>query len=98
MVEEYKYLGIFIDNSLNWAKNTAVLYRKGMSRLFFHRRLRSFNVCKEIMLMFYGVACLGSRLKVADVNRLNKFIRGTGSVLSLRLETLEMVLEKKMLS
>ena len=29
IVEDYKYLGVHIDNKLDWAKKTETLYRKG---------------------------------------------------------------------
>ena len=44
IVEHYKYLGVYTDNKLDWIKNTEVLYKKGQSRLYFLRRLRSFNM------------------------------------------------------
>ncbi|KAI3365706.1 hypothetical protein L3Q82_010151, partial [Scortum barcoo] len=40
-VEDYKYLGVVIDNRLDWKSNTEAVYKKGMSRLYF---LRSFNM------------------------------------------------------
>ena len=52
IVEHYKYLGVFIDNKLDWTKNTEVLYKKGQSRLYFLRRLRSFNICRTMLRMF----------------------------------------------
>ena len=33
-VEDYKYLGVVIDNRLDWKSNTEAAYKKGMSRLF----------------------------------------------------------------
>lgn len=44
-VQDYKYLGVHIDNKLVWAKNTDALYKKGQSCLYFLRRLASFNIC-----------------------------------------------------
>lgn len=41
IVEDYKYLGVHADNKLDWGKNTDALYRKGRSRLYFLRQLRS---------------------------------------------------------
>ena len=29
IVQDYKYMGVHIDNKLDWAKNTDILYRKG---------------------------------------------------------------------
>ncbi|KAI3351544.1 hypothetical protein L3Q82_020227 [Scortum barcoo] len=85
IVDSYKYLGVHLDNKLDWTINTDAIYKKGQSCLFFLRRLRSFNVCRTMLQMFYhsvvssvifyAVVCWGSRLKTADTNRLNKLIR-----------------------
>ena len=53
MVEEYRYLGVNIDNRLNWKINSTAVYKKGMSRLYFLRKMRSFNVCSRMLEMFY---------------------------------------------
>ncbi|XP_062868152.1 phospholipid-transporting ATPase IC [Trichomycterus rosablanca] len=107
-VEDYKYLGVYIDNKLDWSKNTETLYRKGQSRLYFLRRLRSFNICRTMLKIFYesvvasailyAVACWGSRLKVADANRLNKLIRKASDVVGVELDSLTTVSERRMLS
>lgn len=106
-VEEYKYLGVHIDNKLDWARNTDALFKKGQSRLYFLRRLRSFNICRTMLRMFYesvvssailfALVCWGSRLKVADSNRLNKVIRKAGDVIGVKLDSLESVMERRML-
>lgn len=54
-VSTYKYLGLHLDNKLDWSANTDVLYKKGQSRLYFLRRLGSFNVCSRFLLMFLSV-------------------------------------------
>lgn len=51
------------------AKNTDALYKK--SHLYVLTHLRSFNICKTVLQMFYAV-CQGSRLRVKDANRLIK--------------------------
>ncbi|XP_049911756.1 uncharacterized protein LOC126397200 [Epinephelus moara] len=108
IVEHYKYLGVFIDNKLDWTKNTEVLYKKGQSRLYFLRRLRSFNICRTMLRMFYesvvasailfAVVCWGSRLRVADANRLNKLIRKASDVVGVELDPLTAVSDRRMLS
>ncbi len=108
IVEDYKYLGLYIDNELEWAKNTDALYRKGQSRLYFLRRLRSFNICRTMLRMFYesvvasailyAVVCWGSRLRVADTNRLNRLIRKASDVVGVKLDSLTEVSERRMLS
>ncbi|KAI3355744.1 hypothetical protein L3Q82_004212 [Scortum barcoo] len=52
-VEDYKYLGVVIDNRLDCKSNTEAVYKKGMSRLYFLRRLRSFNVGSRMLEIFY---------------------------------------------
>ncbi|KAI3371908.1 hypothetical protein L3Q82_006781 [Scortum barcoo] len=71
------------------------------------RRLRSFNVCRTMLqifyhsvvssIIFYAVVCWGSRLKTADTNRVNKLIRRAGSVLGVELESVVEVSERRML-
>ena len=53
VVYKYKYLGVHIDNKLDWTKNTKAEFKKGQSRLYFLRRLRSFNICRTMLQMFY---------------------------------------------
>ena len=107
-VEEYKYLGVYFINKLDWTRNTETVYKKGHSGLFFLRRLRSFNICWMMLRMFYesvvasaiffAVTCWSSGLKVADNNRLNKLIRRTGDVVGEELDTLTTVAERRMLT
>ena len=107
-MENCKYLGVHIDNKLDWAKNTETLYRKGQSCLYFLRRLRSFNICQTMLRIFYesvvasailyAVACWGSRLRVADANRLNKLIGKASDVVGTERDSLTVVSERKMLT
>ena len=53
VVQSYRYLGVHLDSKLDWSVNTDAVYRKGQSRLFFLRRLRSFDICGEMLHMFY---------------------------------------------
>ncbi len=53
MVTEYKYLGTYIDKDLKWNTNTQKLVSKANQRVFFIRKLKSFNVCNEILFLFY---------------------------------------------
>ena len=52
-VLSFKYLGLWLDNKLNWASSTDHLYRKALSRRYFLYRLRSFNICRKLLWMFY---------------------------------------------
>jgi len=108
VVSEYKYLGVHLDSKLDWSVIAASIYRKTQSRLYFLRRLRSFNICSTMMWMFYesvvtssifcAVVCWGSNMKVADSNTLDKLIRRAGSILGEELDPLLVVAERRMLS
>ncbi|KAI3360343.1 hypothetical protein L3Q82_014660 [Scortum barcoo] len=68
-VEDYKYLGVVIDNRLDWKSNhTEAVYKKGMSRLYFLRRLRSFNVgsrmSKRTTVISFGFC--GTKIMILD--------------------------------
>ena len=63
-------------NKLDWSANVDAIYKKGQSQLYFLRRLRSFNVCKKLLRMFYqsvvasvlfyAVVCWGGSIKKRD--------------------------------
>ena len=53
LVQSYKYLGVHLDNKLDWSGNTGAVYKKGQSRLYFLRRLRSFNVRGPMLNAFH---------------------------------------------
>ena len=105
IVDRYKYLGVHINNKLDWKHNTEALYRKGQSRLFFLRRLRSFNVRSELLRLFYqsvvasalffAVACWGGNAGATGAAKLNKLVKKAGSVVGGSLETLEEVAEQR---
>ncbi|KAI3355656.1 hypothetical protein L3Q82_004249 [Scortum barcoo] len=52
-VDSYRYLGLWLDNKLDWTTHTSHLYGKTESRMYFLRRLRSFNICSKLLQMFY---------------------------------------------
>ena len=80
--------------------------KKGQSRLYFLRRLRSFNVCSKMLCMFYqsvvasaiffAAISWGSGIRACDSKKINKLIRRAGSVLGTAVESLEVVMERRM--
>lgn len=52
-VTSYKYLGVVLDNKLDWSENTTFLHKKSQTRMYFLRRLASFNICTKLLNMFY---------------------------------------------
>ena len=106
----YKYLGVQLDDKLERTANTNALFRKAQSRLYFLRRLASFNVCKEMLRMFYRsvvesalfyvMACWGGgggSIKKKDASRLNKLVRKAGSIVGTELESMTSMAERRAL-
>ncbi|TWW78779.1 hypothetical protein D4764_11G0009000 [Takifugu flavidus] len=110
IVSSYRFLGVHLDNKLEWSTNTDAVYKKAMSRLYFLRRLRSFSVCSRMLHMFYQsvmastiffaavvqALCWGTGIKAKDANRLNKLIKKAGSVVGCRLDNLDEVVRDRM--
>ena len=53
IVSKYKYLGIMIDNKLNWEEQSRDVLAKGHMRLHYLRKLKSFRVERPILKLFY---------------------------------------------
>ena len=90
-VQNYKYLGITIDNQLKWTENTDTVVKKVNSRLYCLKKLRSFEVSKKVLQMFYssvivsvltfGASCWGGQLNGRDTDRIEKTIKKAGSTI-----------------
>ncbi|KAI4874531.1 hypothetical protein NFI96_008029 [Prochilodus magdalenae] len=46
-----RYLGVHLDERLDWSVNTDIVYKKAQSRLYFLRRLGSFRICQKLLLI-----------------------------------------------
>ncbi|MDG2555482.1 DUF1891 domain-containing protein, partial [Vibrio parahaemolyticus] len=53
-VQQYKYLGTILDDKLNFDVNTDAVCKKANQRLFFLRKLKSFNVDRTTIKLFYS--------------------------------------------
>ena len=52
-VDDYKYLGVFLDTNLNFQKHVLTTLSKCQQRMYFLRKLREFNVTTDVKLFFY---------------------------------------------
>lgn len=94
IVDSYKFLGVHINNRLDWKNNTDAVYRKGQSCMYFLWRLISFNVCSRLLPTFYhfimastqffAVMCWGGGTKDRKWRRVNKLVRKASTVMGLR--------------
>lgn len=88
--------------------NTEAVYKKGMSRLYFLRKLRYFNMCSKMLeilyqsvvasALYFAVVCWGSSIGAGETNRLNKLIKKAGSVIGCKQDSLEAVVERRILN
>ncbi|XP_051808801.1 HIG1 domain family member 1A, mitochondrial isoform X1 [Acanthochromis polyacanthus] len=107
-VDSFKYLGVHLNNKLDWSHNTDALYKKGQSRLHLLRRLRSFGVCRPLLRTFYdpvvasaflyAVVCWAPGSTERDMKRLNKLTKRASSVLGCPLDSVMDVGERRMLT
>lgn len=106
VVPTYKYLGVHLDHKLDWTVQANAAYKKGQSRLFFLRRLRSFDVCNEMLALFYqsvvasavffAVVCWGLSISQRDRNRLDKLVSKCVSVMGRKTDSVGQLVEKSM--
>ncbi|CAL9684750.1 unnamed protein product [Knipowitschia caucasica] len=107
-VDSYKYLGVHLNHKLDWTHNTDALFKKGQSRLYLLRRLRSFGAQGPLLKTFYdsvvasailyGVVCWNSSITERDRKKLDKVIRKSSSVLGCSLDTVQQVGDRRVLS
>ena len=108
MVANHRYLGVQLDSELDWKSHMEAVYKKGQSRLFFLRRLRSFNICQPLLCtvyhtvvasaLFFAVACWGEGACTADKKRLDKLIRKASSVVGAEQLKVQQVAEARILN
>ena len=107
-VESFKYLGVQVNNKLDWTHNTDTLYKKGQSHLHLLRRLRAFGVSRPLLKIFYdsvvasallyAVVCWAPGSTERDRKRLNKLVRMATPAPGCALNSVEEVTERRMLS
>ncbi|TWW71601.1 RNA-directed DNA polymerase from mobile element jockey [Takifugu flavidus] len=108
VVESYKYLGVHLNNNLDWTHNTDALVKKGNSRLFLLRRLRSFGVQGPLLrtfydsvvgsAIFYGIVCWSSSITDRDRKRMDRLVRRASYVLGCPLDSVEVVGNGRMMA
>ncbi len=107
-VDSYKYLGTTIDNRLCFDVNSGVLCKKGQQRLYCLRKLRSFNVDRTLMELFYksyiepvlsfSISCWFGNLSVKHKNALNRIVTLSGKIIGKEQRSLSFLFNRKVLS
>ncbi|KAI3366515.1 hypothetical protein L3Q82_000644 [Scortum barcoo] len=102
----HKYLGVHLNDSLDWSDNTNALVKKGKADWFLLRRLRSFGVQGPLLrtfydsvvasAIFYGIVCWAS--SITDRRRMDRLVRRASSVLGCPLDSVEVVGNGRMMA
>ena len=53
-VDTFKYLDVTLDNKLTLRQNTGAMVKKTKLRIYYLRKLRSFNVNRNLLQLFYS--------------------------------------------
>ena len=65
-VNEFKYLGVIVDDKLNFKSNTSYVQKKCQSRIFCLQKLRNIGISRDILQNFYR-SCIQSVLTVSFI-------------------------------
>lgn len=108
LVTHYKYLGIVLDHKLKWDVWTDFLSKKIQQRLYFFKKLMSFNVHSGLLLMFYGafiesimtfcVSCWYGNASEAQKKSLRNVRTTISKMLGIKLTSIESIYKESMLS
>ena len=60
IVNEYKYLGLYIDSKFSWNRQTEECYKKIRQKFYFVRQLKKFNLSSQIIYQFYDSIVLST--------------------------------------
>ena len=103
IVESYKYLGLKIDSKLHWSNHAHDVCKKVNQRLYVLRKLRSFKVNPENLLLFYratiesiiiyGINCWGSSITTKDTERINRLISKSEKIVKRTLAQIDCLYE-----
>ena len=99
IVNVIKYLGITIDESLNWHAHLNNIYKKSNQRMYFLRKLNALKVTKSILNIFYsttiqsiftfGITCWGGNICEQDKKKINGIIKKASRICACELPTIE---------
>ena len=110
-VDNYKYLGIHVNNKLDWSVHASQVISKINQRMFFVRKLNYFNVDKTLISLFYQavvqslisfcVCIWGGNANHKDISKICSVAKQASKITGIRQLTFDAVLttftEKKII-
>ena len=90
-VTSYKYLGVTIDNKLQWDEHASNIYKKANKRIYFLRKLKEFRIDPTLIELFYQATiqsvltfCItgwgGNTNKKKQKNKIDYLIKRSGKL------------------
>ena len=99
----FKLLGTILNNTLTWSNHCEIIVGKARQRLYFLRKLKSFGVDKNILLLFYSaiiekivsqsITVWYTRATKHDIAKLTSVIHTSERLLGLSLPPLSTIFE-----
>ena len=100
----YKYLGVTVDNQLNWSPHLKILISKINQRMFFVRKLNCFKVDKTLISLFYQsviqylisfcICVWGGNVLAKDITKITSIINQASKITENNQLTFEQILFK----
>jgi hypothetical protein len=100
-VPSYKYLGIVIDDKLNWHTHVDYLIKRLNTRMYCLRKLNFFHVDVKILAMFYDsvvesvwrycLLCWGGNVAKGDGERIARIVKEAGRIIGVSRQDFEAV-------
>ena len=104
IVDNHKYIGITVSNNLSWSEHISNIFTKLNQRMYFLRKLNSFNVDNTILQLFYSSAlqsiftfcliCWGGNIKVCDQEKIEKLIKRASKISNFTFEDFNTIYSK----
>jgi len=105
VVEDYRHLDVHLNNRLDWTSNTNAVYKHEQTVFPAEAQILQCEQILEIVYqsvmasaIYFAVVCWGSSISARDDSRINKLIRKAGTVIGLKMETFESVMNKRSLN
>ena len=97
--ENFKYLGIVIDENLTLTNHVDAIIKKTNQRLYLLRKLRSFNVSSHVMSLVYNsiiqsilsfnIVTWFGHIRVKDKTRLNRVVNVASKIIGKKQKSLQ---------
>ena len=105
VVHTYKYLGVTIDDKLNWQAHASSLLSKCHQRMYFIRKLKYFNIDNTLITLFYKSIlqsvisfCLtvwGGNARLWEKKKIDQCIKTVSKITKGNLDKIEQIFEKE---